>query len=103
MARDAGSRGHAPELRALPSVEELAASLDGVPHALAVRAAREAVAARRERLLAGTAADDWDARADAQLFTASAASAPVNEQISSSRCAWREPRAPCSRSYSRFE
>jgi L-seryl-tRNA(Ser) seleniumtransferase len=35
-----------------------------VPHALAVRAAREAVDARREALLAG-ADDDWDARADA--------------------------------------
>jgi L-seryl-tRNA(Ser) seleniumtransferase len=67
VARDAGSRGPAPDaLRALPSVEELAASLDGVPHTLAVSAARAAVAARREALLGGAAADDgWDARADA--------------------------------------
>jgi L-seryl-tRNA(Ser) seleniumtransferase len=36
-----------------------------VPHALAVQAAREAVAARREALLSGDAAGEWDARADA--------------------------------------
>jgi L-seryl-tRNA(Ser) seleniumtransferase len=40
-------------LRQLPSVEQLAARLPGIPHALAVRAAREAVAAARERLLEG--------------------------------------------------
>ena len=55
MARDAGSRAPGPDarerLRSLPSVEELAASLErGVPHALAVRAAREAIAARRAAL-----------------------------------------------------
>jgi L-seryl-tRNA(Ser) seleniumtransferase len=68
VARDAGSRGPAPELRALPSVEELAASLEGVPHALAVRAAREAIDARRAALLHGSAtgAGDWDPRADAR-------------------------------------
>ena len=65
MAKDAGSRERAPELRSLPSVEELAASLDRVPHAIAVDAARAAIAARREALLAGAAASDWDARADA--------------------------------------
>jgi L-seryl-tRNA(Ser) seleniumtransferase len=61
VATDAGSRAPGPpdadarraSLRALPSVEELAASLHGVPHALAVRAAREAVDARREALLGG--------------------------------------------------
>ena len=57
MERAAGSREldrQAREaLRALPSVEELAARLDGVPHALAVRAAREAIAARREAIVAG--------------------------------------------------
>ena len=58
MERAAGSRGLDPRareaLRALPSVEELAARLDGVPHAVAVRAAREAIAARRESI-AGSA------------------------------------------------
>jgi L-seryl-tRNA(Ser) seleniumtransferase len=39
-------------LRELPSVEELAASLEGVPHAAAVRAARAVIGEARERLLA---------------------------------------------------
>ena len=72
MTRDAGSRAPAPpdahareRLRGLPSVEELAASLEGVPHALAVRAAREVVATRREALLAGGRAEPVDLRADA--------------------------------------
>jgi L-seryl-tRNA(Ser) seleniumtransferase len=41
------------QLRALPSVEELAASLDGVPHEAAVRAARAVIGQAREALLAG--------------------------------------------------
>ena len=42
-------------LRALPSVDELVASLDGqFPHALAVRHARMLLAAERERLLSGS-------------------------------------------------
>ncbi|HEX8855914.1 MAG TPA: L-seryl-tRNA(Sec) selenium transferase, partial [Thermoleophilaceae bacterium] len=57
MARDAGSRAGSPELsaalRALPSVEELAASLPDVPHTRAVAAARAVIGARRERILAG--------------------------------------------------
>jgi L-seryl-tRNA(Ser) seleniumtransferase len=57
----AGSTAPSPEiaeaLRALPSVEELAASLDGVPHADAVRAARAVIAEARERILGGHAAD----------------------------------------------
>lgn len=52
-ASDAGVRAR---LRALPSVQRLAASLDG-PRAVAVAAAREVVAARREELVAGRAAD----------------------------------------------
>jgi L-seryl-tRNA(Ser) seleniumtransferase len=64
VARDAGSRERDPDLRSLPAVEELAASLEGVPHALAVSAAREAIDARRAALLAG-AAGSWDAHADA--------------------------------------
>ncbi|MEA2438720.1 MAG: L-seryl-tRNA(Ser) seleniumtransferase [Thermoleophilaceae bacterium] len=63
MAKDAGSRAPGPDLRELPSVEELASSLEGVPHAPAVRAAREAVAAARERLTAG--GELGDLRADA--------------------------------------
>jgi L-seryl-tRNA(Ser) seleniumtransferase len=57
VEQGAGSRGHSPEmtdqLRALPSVEELAASLDGVPHEAAVRAARAVIGQAREALLAG--------------------------------------------------
>ncbi|MEA2458819.1 MAG: L-seryl-tRNA(Ser) seleniumtransferase [Thermoleophilaceae bacterium] len=67
MTRDAGSRAPGPDarerLRSLPSVEELAGALDGVPHALAVRAAREAIAAGRELLMAGAPLPDM--RADA--------------------------------------
>jgi L-seryl-tRNA(Ser) seleniumtransferase len=61
VARDAGPR--APHLRELPSVEALASSLEGVPHAVAVRAAREAIAAARERLVTG--GDIGDLIADA--------------------------------------
>lgn len=60
MERAAGSRELDPQardaLRALPSVEELAARLDGPPHAVAVLAARETIAARREAILRGGAA-----------------------------------------------
>src|SRR5439155_10544592 len=68
VAKAAGSRESDPDLeqrlRALPSVEELAASLEGVPHALAVRAAREAIAARREALREGTLAERPDGPGD---------------------------------------
>jgi L-seryl-tRNA(Ser) seleniumtransferase len=61
VVRVAGSKAPSPDiaeaLRALPSVEELAASLDGVPHADAVRAARAVIAEARERILSGHAAD----------------------------------------------
>jgi L-seryl-tRNA(Ser) seleniumtransferase len=50
VARDAGPREAG--LRALPSVEELASSLD-LPHGEAVRAARTAIGAARARLLGG--------------------------------------------------
>src|SRR5712691_1225871 len=54
-------------LRELPSVEELAGRL-AAPHALAVAAAREAIAARRAELLAGEAGEaDLVARASAAL------------------------------------
>src|SRR4051794_18489677 len=53
--RVAGSKAPSPEiaerLRALPSVEELAASLLDVPHVAAVRAARAVIEAERQRLL----------------------------------------------------
>ena len=56
MERAAGSRELDPQardaLRSLPSVEELAARLDGVPHAVAVRAARDAIAAARDAIVA---------------------------------------------------
>lgn len=65
MARDAGSTeprgaGSAPAadaLRRLPAVGELAERLEGVPHALAVVAAREAIARARARLIAGEELD----------------------------------------------
>ena len=61
MTKGAGSRGRGPDLnallRALPSVEELSARLADVPHALAVRAARAAIDARRAALTSGGAAD----------------------------------------------
>src|SRR4051795_7814013 len=55
VARVAGSKAPSPEvaerLRALPSVEELAASLGDLPHADAVRAARAVIDAERARIL----------------------------------------------------
>ena len=55
------------DLRDLPSVEELAGRL-AAPHALAVAAAREAIARRRTELLAGESGDtDLVARASAIL------------------------------------
>jgi L-seryl-tRNA(Ser) seleniumtransferase len=69
VEKGAGSRALSPEtadrLRSLPSVEELAASLEGVPHAAAVRAARAAVAAARERIVGGGEAGDLEAAARA--------------------------------------
>lgn len=49
-------------LRSLPSVEALAARLHGVPHAMAVRAAREVIALRRDTIDLGTRDGD-DAQA----------------------------------------
>jgi L-seryl-tRNA(Ser) seleniumtransferase len=52
VAKDAGSREASPELRSLPSVEELATALGpDVSHADAVRAARAVIDAARERIL----------------------------------------------------
>jgi L-seryl-tRNA(Ser) seleniumtransferase len=60
---DADGRG----LRALPAVHELAASL-GAPHAIAVLAARRAIAERREEVLSGAdAGEDLLPRARALL------------------------------------
>jgi L-seryl-tRNA(Ser) seleniumtransferase len=61
VEKGAGSRAQRPDLnellRSLPSVDELAARLEGVPHALAVSAARAAIGARRARLESAAAAD----------------------------------------------
>jgi L-seryl-tRNA(Ser) seleniumtransferase len=59
-------------------VEELASSLDGVPHALAVRAAREAIDAARDELLAGGGAPDLHADA---LHRAHAAARPSLRRV----------------------
>ena len=73
MATSAGSREPRPAaeaLRALPSVERLAAELADVPHPVAVTAARAAIAARRAELERGAAGDAGglveDARARAE-------------------------------------
>ena len=67
MARDAGPTERDLELnellRSLPSVEELAARLPELPHAIAVASARRAVHAARERLLAGGEIGDLVAEA----------------------------------------
>jgi L-seryl-tRNA(Ser) seleniumtransferase len=84
VASSAGSRGPSPELaerlRALPAVERLAAGLTGVPHTLAVEAARAAVEAARERLLEGGDPGDVaaDARTRAEAATAPSLRAAVN-------------------------
>ena len=59
-------------LRELPSVERLLGSLGDLPHAIAVRAAREAVAAAREAILAGGEAPS-DLVADARQRAEAAA------------------------------
>jgi L-seryl-tRNA(Ser) seleniumtransferase len=62
----AGSREpspHAEQLRRLPSVEQLAARLEGVPKPLAVAGARAAIAAARDRLQAGGEVGDLPAAA----------------------------------------
>jgi L-seryl-tRNA(Ser) seleniumtransferase len=67
------SKTDAHELRSLPSVNELAAALEGVSHGVAVRAAREAVEAGRERIREGQPPGDVEqdarARADEALST----------------------------------
>ena len=79
MARDAGSRAPGPDLRReLPAVEELASSLPGVVHAVAVRAARDAIDAGRARLMAGEPLGDL--RADA-LARAAAAERPSLRRV----------------------
>jgi L-seryl-tRNA(Ser) seleniumtransferase len=64
--------GERQRLRALPSIDELAARLEGVPHPVAVKAAREAVEAERERILAG-GDSAGDVEADARARAAAAA------------------------------
>jgi L-seryl-tRNA(Ser) seleniumtransferase len=55
------------ELRSLPSVHSLAAALEREPRALAVRAAREAIAAARERIRAGQPVGDLEQDARERL------------------------------------
>jgi L-seryl-tRNA(Ser) seleniumtransferase len=63
-----GSREDSAErLRSLPSVHRLAAALDGEPRGLAVRAAREAVAAARERARRGEPVGDVERDARARV------------------------------------
>jgi L-seryl-tRNA(Ser) seleniumtransferase len=81
VARNAGSRARGPDLSSLPSVEELASSLEGVPHAAAVRAAREAVGAAREALIRGEPRPEdlvADARARAEEASRSSLRRVVN-------------------------
>jgi len=67
----AGSRGPSPaeaeRLRDLPSVELLAARIEGVPKGAAVAAARSAIAVARERIRAGGEPGDLVAEAQAAL------------------------------------
>ena len=76
----AGSKAPSPEvaerLRALPSVEELAASLPDVPHAAAVRAARAVIDAARGRIVAGGQGETHDVLADAARIWLAAESRP---------------------------
>jgi len=71
VTESAGSRAPAPadaaRLRGLPAVGALAERLAGVPHGVAVRAAQEAVAEARERVLAGGAAGDVEHAARERL------------------------------------
>jgi L-seryl-tRNA(Ser) seleniumtransferase len=55
------------ELRSLPSVHSLAAALEREPRALAVRAAREAIGAARERIRAGQPVGDLERDARERL------------------------------------
>jgi L-seryl-tRNA(Ser) seleniumtransferase len=82
VARSAGSRAVPPiaeRLRALPSVEELSSRVEGVTRPLAVRAAREAIGAARERIEAGgEATADLTAEAAAR---AAAAARPALRRV----------------------
>ena len=71
MTGSIGSRAPRPadaeRLRALPSVGELAERFPGVAHAVAVRAAREAIDDARERVLAGGEPGDLERAAATRL------------------------------------
>jgi len=79
VARDAGPAARGPELnellRSLPSVEELAARLPDLPHAIAVRSAQRAVRSARARLLSG--GDLGDLVAEARSLIPRASLRPV--------------------------
>jgi L-seryl-tRNA(Ser) seleniumtransferase len=71
LDRASGSHeGVAEQLRSLPSVDRLAAALDGQPRGLAVRAAREALAAARERVRRGEQVGDLEREAHARVNAA---------------------------------
>ena len=83
MATDAGSTEASPDLSALPSVEELAASLGPeIAHRDAVRAARAVIARGRARLLAGEALGDLVA--DAAAFAAADAQPRLRRVVNAS-------------------
>jgi L-seryl-tRNA(Ser) seleniumtransferase len=85
VARDAGPRASAPDLNArlrrLPSVEELSARLEGVPHAVAVEAARRAIAARREAIAAGREGGEEALEDDARALAEEALAARLRPVI----------------------
>jgi L-seryl-tRNA(Ser) seleniumtransferase len=68
-------------LRALPSVEELAASLEGLSHSAAVRAARAAIGARREALARGEVPPEGRSLVDDALDLALAEAAPSLRRV----------------------
>jgi L-seryl-tRNA(Ser) seleniumtransferase len=65
VTQSAGSREPVPSLRRLPSVERLSAALAGIPHTIAVAAAKATVQDWRERLRAGADLDEDALIADA--------------------------------------
>jgi L-seryl-tRNA(Ser) seleniumtransferase len=74
--REAAAEERDRALRALPSVERLAAGASDVPHHLAVAAAREELARAREAIRAGSAPPDSDELAAAVASRAASLAAP---------------------------
>jgi L-seryl-tRNA(Ser) seleniumtransferase len=76
MERQTSEDERGEELRQLPSVERLAALVEGVPHHLAVAAARAEIEAARASVRAGSAAPEPEALAAAVTARAARAAAP---------------------------